>query len=60
MEDGINTERTLGDLTPSELISLALRELSKVMNKHEKDDPGPACGAYAYLSLAQDKLNGGE
>lgn len=60
MEDSSNTTRTLGDLTPSELINLALQELKKVINAHETDLPCPACGAYAYLSLAKDKLDGGE
>jgi hypothetical protein len=60
MENGSKSTQTLGDLTPSELIDRALQEVSKVIKEHEQDTPGPACGAYAYLSLAKSKLDGGE
>lgn len=61
MEENVsNTERTLGDLTPGELIELALIRLSALIAQHEADEPGDACGAYAYLHLAKSKLDGGE
>lgn len=57
MADSSNEERTLGDLTPSELIDLAMSKVSEAMSTHEKGKPGPASGAYAYLHLAKSKLD---
>ena len=47
--------KTLEDLTAAELLDLAMVEIRAAM-ANEGEEAGPACGAYAYLSVLQYKL----